>query len=289
MTDRKDDFLKRESCARPVFLISPTPRSGTNYISNLVVRSGVCERPKNYLISAEDWIIASSRGLFEFRDNIANYWSMLKLIDENECLSEANKLLKRIGETLINEIVYGTDEGFVITKTPSSDCISNIDYIFPNSKIIFLVRDGRDTCYSAIKSGFASSVRGAFRLWAYRVDQMIEYAGIPEYDKVGGNYMWIRYEFAFQNAIEQLQRVETYLGVSATEEQRSKVRQLDIVGSCEFSNSKDRKFKYTIVPFRADFNPIGRWKEWSTELRQEFKENAGSQLIKLGYEKDDNW
>ena len=280
---------KDANCERIVFLVSPIPRSGTNFVRNIFIKSGICAEPGSYLLSAEDWFLPASDGLIEFRNKIAQFWTMMKLLDEKECSDLADLMLRKIGDTLAGEIVAGAKPGFVMTKTPSSENISNLDLLFPGSRRVLLVRDGRDACYSAIKSGFAKSPREIFHLWAYRVDQMIEYAGMPDYDRSEGNTLWIRYESAFADPVKQLARGEKYLGVLAADDKRQQVLQIDIVGSSEFSTSEDGSFDYTFVQDRNGFNPVGRWKQWSTELRSDFKEIAGQQLRLLGYEQNDNW
>lgn len=272
-----------------VFLISPTPRSGTNFVRNMLVGSGLCTGSTDKLLGAEDWFLAASGGLIEFRNKIADRWTMLNLLDEKECADFADRMLKRIGEALADEIVSGAATRPVLSKTPSSENISNLDRLFPASRLILLVRDGRDTCYSAIKSGFYSSPREIFSLWAYRVDEMIEYAGMPDFDRTDSRHLWIRYESAVEKPLLQLSRAEKYLGIRVDDAKRAVVRHLDIVGSSDFSSPDDGSFNYTVVSRSEDFNPIGRWRRWGKELRSEFKEIAGRQLISLGYEQNDDW
>lgn len=272
-----------------VFLISPTPRSGTNFVRNMLVGSGLCTGSTDKLLGAEDWFLPASDGLIQFRNKIADCWTMLNLVDEKQCTDLADRMLKRIGEALAGEIVSGATTGPILSKTPSSENISNLDRLFPASRLILLVRDGRDTCYSAIKSGFYSSPREIFSLWAYRVDEMIEYAGMPDFDRTDGRHLWIRYESAVEKPLLQLSRAEKYLGIQVDDSKRAVVQHLDIVGSSDFSSSDDGSFNYTVVSRSEDFNPIGRWRHWDEELRSEFKEIAGRHLISLGYEQNDDW
>lgn len=278
----------RSAGSRVVFLISPTQRSGTNFVRNILETGSACCCPENGVLRLEDWILHSSPHLIDFCDALRERWGELAVPESVDQTALASGFRNAMGEALSEQIVLGIPEGHVIVKTPSSKNVANVFSLFPDSKLIFVIRDGRDACQSLIKSKFVKGHKAAFQHWADHVDEILHFHGQVNFEAQEGNILWVRYEDAVKNPAGTLSQAAHFLGQPAGKLTAERLDQLMIYGSSQYAGSGG-EFEYKNVPSIPDFKPIGRWLNWPDDWCEEFKEIAGDQLIKLGYEKDKNW
>ena len=206
-------------------------------------------------------------------------------------------------------------------KTPflTPDIMKDVGELYPDAKVIHITRDGRDVAVSAIhhrwnktedRGGFFKlnpeevqrreayrqnaqevleeglfserELRGRARSWNNFVGQGAEYGRKLLED----NYVEVKYEDLLENTGEEIGRLLKFLGADAREKN---VRRCVEAASFE-KLSGGRK------PGEEDANSFfrkgvaGDWKNAFTKRDREiFKEAAGDLLIKLGYEKDNDW
>jgi hypothetical protein len=206
-------------------------------------------------------------------------------------------------------------------KSPNSllngDAVKNLHKIFPDGKLIFIVRDGRDAVVShrfqtfidaahhltsediAIRSEFkhdptpflkgkrsifsSSGIRNAAAGWVKNVSETDHYAR----DLFDGNYRVVRYEDLLNNPWKVLRDLWVFLGVGM-DDPDLKDR---VIG--ELANNPDKTWQQKkagdlISPIQK--GKTGTWRElFSKRDKAVFKEIAGSILIAWGYEEDMNW
>jgi len=230
-------------------------------------------------------------------------------------------ITRAITAYLLDQKLAESGKKIVGDKTPflTADSVKEMGRIYPEAKVIHIIRDGRDVTVSAThhrwnrakdQGGRVVLGREEMKLReAYRknpqglqrkgiiTEQAVEAQAKTWRDMVtrarqdgpalpGNNYTEVRYEDLLGRPEEELGRLLRFLGVGAERE---------IVNYCvdaasfeKLSKGRQRGQEDPNSFFRKGI--AGDWKNVFTERdRQIFKEAAGDLLIELGYEKDNDW
>lgn len=208
-------------------------------------------------------------------------------------------------------------------KSPilSEATLKEIALIFPEAKVVHILRDGRDRAvswmhhiwnrerpieeggqltpeerdkrdrYREDPEGFLTSgesiftedrIRTASRVWASNV-------GSAHRDgpaTLGHNYTEVRYEDLLERPEEELERIFRFLGVEADK----KVVSQSVRAESFEKRSGGRKRGEEDSTSARRKGVAGDWKNAFTERDKAiFKETAGGLLVELGYEKDNSW
>ena len=126
-----------------VFLLGVMTRSGTNYLSNALC----CHPLFSRLAIPEDYFLEGSDNLLEYVDSHVARWRTWN------CPAEewGEFLLQAFSDGIMkfsSSIVRDTG-GIPVMKTPRLLGVRNAQRLFPNSKTLLLIRDGRDVVNSA--------------------------------------------------------------------------------------------------------------------------------------------
>jgi hypothetical protein len=216
-----------------------------------------------------------------------------------------------------------TDKKLVGDKSPllGADFIEEVSRIYPEARVIHIIRDGRDQAVSMLHHVWNRStdrggvqtlmpgeferreayredpqqlllaggglfteerLRGAARSWNSRVGKTVEDGPAL----LGPNYTEVRYEDLLEHPHEEVERLARFLGADASQKA---VQQA--VGSASFerlSRGRERGQEDPSSFYRKGI--AGDWKNHFTERDKEiYKEEAGELLIRLGYETDLDW
>jgi hypothetical protein len=204
--------------------------------------------------------------------------------------------LSKTGKRLVG------DKSPLLTET----VVEEISGIYPEAKVIHIIRDGRDAAVSAAHHARNFGKKGARRAnperlrsagesifagnslkriaaeWAGRVGRAVEDGPVL----LGENYAEVRYEDLLERPEEEARRLLAFLGADAAD---------DTVKRCVEATSFER---LSLGRERGEEDPssffrkgvAGDWRETFTEEdRLVFKQAAGDSLIKLGYEGDLDW
>jgi hypothetical protein len=213
-----------------------------------------------------------------------------------------------------------TNKRIVGDKTPfvSAEIVGEISTIYPEAKVIHIIRDGRDVAVSLIHHmwNHAKNEGGIYDLepeelekrHAYRKGSLIPPAeslftkerlvriatdwstevGKATQDAptlLRGNYTEVRYENLLERPIKEVRRLLKFLGADSSEETAKRC-----VERAGFERSTNRERGQEDSSSRSRKGVAGDWKETFTEEdKRVFKEAAGDLLIELGYEEDNNW
>ena len=227
-------------------------------------------------------------------------------------------------EYFLGEKLSASGKRIVGDKTPfvTGDCLEEIKTIFPEAKVIHVIRDGRDIAVSAMHHlwNHAKDAGGHLDLKPEELARRDAYRRDPETFLAGGesifgeerlrrsfaegwssmtaravqegplllgeNYTEVRYEDLLQRPAEEIGRLLRFLGADDSGE---------TVGRCVEATSFERlsKGRKRGEEDSSSFlrkGIAGDWRSVFTERDKEiFKETAGELLIELGYERDDNW
>lgn len=206
-------------------------------------------------------------------------------------------------------------------KSPSStvhgQIVRGTHLLYPDAKLIYIVRDGRDVLTSERFRNFVeeskfltsedkrimadlkvdsapfsdgrrsifteASIRNIAKRW---VDDLSE-IDFESKRLYGENYISLRYEDMLAQPFAEIARLWKFLGVKKVN--KTLERQL----LAEMSSNPDEEWQAKRNEGIASFLPkgqAGNWRRLFTEKDKAlFKEVAGDTLVKWGYEKDLNW
>jgi len=208
-------------------------------------------------------------------------------------------------------------------KTPllSDEILEEIGAIYPDAKVVHIIRDGRDVAVSLMHhrwnlASAGEDVPGLRPEELARRDAHLKDPGRPTGAReglfpegmlegfatgwrdqisktrndgsalLGANYTEVKYESLLEEPEEQTRRLLRFLGADAAEETAR-----ECVRSASFeklSKGRRRGEEDATSFFRKGI--AGDWRNAFTEAdRRAFKEVAGDLLIELGYEKDHDW
>jgi hypothetical protein len=211
-----------------------------------------------------------------------------------------------------------TGKRLVGDKSPllTAETMKEIAGIYPEARVIHIIRDGRDAVVSAAhhSRNFGKARKGArtpgghgdrrpdpgeLRLagesifagnslkrmaaeWSRRVGKTVEDGPAL----LGESYAEVRYEDLLQRPEEETRRLFEFLRVEAGEE--TVKRCVEAASFERLSKGRKRGEEDSSSFFRKGV--AGDWRNVFTEEDKEvFKEAAGDLLIQLGYERDDGW
>lgn len=217
----------------------------------------------------------------------------------------------------------GKQKHIVGDKSPTTvthgQAVRNMYQFYPDAKMVYIVRDGRDVMVSDrfrnfveekfLRPGderliadfrrdpkpYISGGRSIFtETWLHDIHQGIpswvanlvesEAEGQHLYDK---NYFPIRYEDILADPFSEMTKLWLFLGVKNVDSTLGPALREEI------NRNPDEKWQAernaSIAPYLPKGQP-GNWRNFFTERdRALFKDVAGDLLVKWGYEKDLNW
>jgi hypothetical protein len=205
-------------------------------------------------------------------------------------------------------------------KSPSStihgQAVRDLHAVYPDAKLIYIVRDGRDVLISErfrnlveeskflraedkwiseeLRKDSTQFTNGARSIFTEAVIRRM--AGgwaknLQETDDeghrlFGKNYCSLRYEDLLARPFEEMQRLWNFLGVEAAPALEQAIVE-------EMSSNPDEEWQAKRNEEIASFLPKGQAGNWQKLLTRAdkaiFKEVAGEMLIEWKYEKDANW
>ena len=247
------------------------------------------------------------------------FWIERSVWSRNDDAEEhLNNLTRMAIDYFLKGELSKTGKRMVGDKSPllTPETISEVAAIYPEARVIHIIRDGRDAALSAVhhswnfgKKGKKEEVavkREAYRRdpealaetgesifagnslrrmaaeWAVRVGRTVEEGPVL----LGERYAEVRYEALLERPHEEVKRLLEFLGAKADEET---VRRCVEAASFE-KLSKGRKRGEEDVTSFFRKGVAGDWRNVFNERDREiFKEEAGELLIELGYENDREW
>ena len=225
-------------------------------------------------------------------------------------------------EYFLTQRLLKTGKKLVGDKTVllNPEIVREIGTICPEAKVIHIIRDGRDATISAMHQRWnhAEDQGGSIKITPEQIAKREAYRNNPQEllstddgmfpegfvrksatrwsarvsrtmrdgpTLFGANYVEVRYEDLLENSKEELGRLLVFLGADAREQVVSRC-----VSAATFETlSGGRKRGQEASSFYRK-GIAGDWRNVFTEKnKQEFKAVAGDLLVRLGYEKDNDW
>jgi hypothetical protein len=274
-----------------IFIAGIMPRSGTNYVARLLLAHPDLCRPQGH------WELP----LFDVADKFAEFHAAFarrrepgrlgySLDDFARCFGDG------LMERLKQQVPLATGPtGFLLHKNPGTRGIEHFRQFFPEGRLIFLIRDGRDNVNSLLAaSGFRgrrwSIKRWALfyiyaKEWARSAGRILDYASST---KTG--CLIVRYEDLHFDQEQVLLAVANYANLPVLDSWLSEVKDMPVKGSTFYrgggNSARDDadKTSWQETSKTSQFQPVGRWrKSWSRLEEWLFYRIAGRELRALDY------
>lgn len=256
----------------PVFILGVSPRSGTNYLYELLALHPDCVKSRH---EGEDFIIYNSVPYLNFINSVTGKWAP-------EWKNDPGVFRNCMEAGLISYLSPEIKSGqYVITKTPHPDNARGFFEMFSKGYLILLIRSGQDIAESFSKS-FNYRFDDAVRAFSYGAREI---TGILNNQKLmdSGRVILIKYEDLFSRNREVMTDLLDFLKLDKTVFDFNASENLNIIGSSQHKKEKG-KVQWDPVKKSTDFNPLKRYAGWSRWKHYRFNWMAGSYSRKLGYD-----
>ncbi len=284
----------------PIFILGIAARCGTNYLHDLIRMHPDCDSGSAML--EEDNLLANAHLLTRYVDGVSRWWK--QHWGQDELRTEKEALAQQIGQGLMGFLSaqlerrkqLSAKDGNngrptrLVTKTPTVKNLGLFFQLFPTSKLLVLVRDGRSVVESAVRT-FDRPYGHAAREWASSAqiiqNQRKEHAATP--------FLLVRYEDLYTNVEKELRRIFDYLQLDADVYDYAGAVNLPVRGSSTLRGQPSARevpwvakgIHWDPVQKPANFNPVERWASWSRAKHERFNWLAGDYLEPFGYARKD--
>jgi len=259
------------------------PRSGTNYLST-VIELHPDVQPHPYEIYEFPFLDASI-DLRNFHKKFLGFYAR-----NREKMGEHDLLPLFGASTLVHFFNGIEEEKRMLTKVPSVRNLSHFRSVFPDEKLLILMRDGRDVVASYRKTFSAQyrwpkpSFAQVCLRWRKATDLAMAYAKHHNDDP---GVLLLRYEDLVSEPTETMKKVGEKTQLDMNVFPFEEIAKLGVKGSS--SLREKGAVTWNVLDKPKDFNPVGRWAGWSARQKRIFKRVAGATLIEGGWAADENW
>jgi protein-tyrosine sulfotransferase len=243
------------------------PRSGTNYLGDLI---GLHPQVTPYANNIWEFpLLHSTPAIQELQKVfISGYRGNQRRFKENDFLA-------LIGESFIAYLhTHIGPEKRLVMKVPLCSHLAQFELMFPHESCVMIMRDGRDVTASTIRSWPGRDFAQVVREWRDAATYMMTL-----------DHPLYRYEDIVADPPGSIREICRRFSIDETLYPYEQINRQPLRGSSE---SIDRQ-GWNAVERPKDFNPIGRWQNWSRRQKNLFKRIAGKALVQTGYETDDAW
>jgi hypothetical protein len=261
--------------ADPIFILGILPRSGTNYLMDLLSLHPACGTARDPV--REDLFLENSDHLVGFVAALKESWNPRWGTFSDE-LAEA--LQESVGDGLLSFLWEHRDRR-LLTKSPSVRHIDRFFTFFPSARLLILVRDGRSVTQSCMAT-FGWEFERAARSWAAAADEIRRFASTDNGEHEA-RYMVVRYEDLVRDLRRCLNPIIRFLDLDEEAFDFQAAAELPVRGSSAYFGLGHDSVHWDPVPRGTDFDPTERWREWNRERHERFEWIAGDQLRYFGY------
>ena len=258
-----------------ILLLGITQRSGTNYCHKVLTCHPDCSGTQFELW--EDFLIHESHRLLSYVSAASQHWNAKW---HAESLLHTS-LLEALGAGLTTFLRQGCHSRYLIAKTPSLRGIEHIPLLLPGSRLLIVVRDGRDVVTSGMRS-FGWDFQRAVDFWTNGAREIMRFRD----NHPGFGFLLVRYEDLVTRLPEVVGQLCHYLDVAPSLFDVEAALRLPVLGSCDDIDANGR-VHWRRVERTDDFQPVGRWRSNFTEAEHaEFWDRAHGEMAALGYQRD---
>jgi hypothetical protein len=260
--------------ADPILILGIMPRSGTNYLMDLLCLHPRCAPARSPI--REDFFLEPSDHLLAYTRDVRARWDpMWGAIDD--------ELMRRFHESLgdgLLSFLWSERDRRLVAKTPSVLHIDRFFTFFPSARLLILVRDGRSVVQSCM-STLGWDFDRAARSWATAADEIRRF---QRKERPGNDrHLLIRYEDLLDDLKGSLAEILRFADLDQELFDLEAAANLPVRGSSAYFGPGHTSVHWEPVPKGPDFEPRERWRSWSAEMHERFEWIAGRQLRQFGY------
>lgn len=258
----------------PIFIHGILPRSGTNFLWDLLLLHPHCAPPRQPV--REDLFLDHSDHLISFADEVRAAWDP-RWGNFNE--NVGSQLCSGLGRGLLSFLQVDRERRLV-TKSPSVKHLERFFDFFPAARLLILVRDGRAVVQSSMTTFGWDLDRGG-REWAAAADEIVAFRAA----RADRSTQWriVRYEDLVDDPETQMTQLLEFLDLDIGLYDFSAARDLPVRGSSSFGVAL-HGVHWEPVRKNATFSPKHRWTSWDHASLERFNWLAGRQLQYFGYD-----
>ena len=259
-----------------IILLSVCPRSGSNYLENLLSLHPQCRKSR----VPEDFFLANSETLLNFCRAVADSWDDWWL----QRLGGPSRLAMHIGAALLRFADPGPEEEGplsdfrLILRSPTTEGIATATTLFPDARVLVLVRDGPATVELGRRS-FRWPYEEAILAWRQSVRRVLSFLASAD----GPRCQLIRFEDLTTDPAREIGRVIAFLGLDPVLYPFNRVDEIPVFGSSSFGRIDGEEVHWRPVPKDPSFDPLTRAQSWPAHRLARFAWLAGAEERKLGY------
>ena len=215
----------------PIILLSACPRSGSNYLENLLSLHPQCRKSK----VPEDFFLANSETLLNFCRSVADSWDDWWL----QRLGGPSRLAMHIGTALLRFADPGPEEEGPVSdfrlmlRSPTTEGIAAATTLFPDARVLVLVRDGPATVELGRRS-FRWPYEEAMLAWRQSVRRILSFLASAD----GPRCQLIRFEDLTADPAREIARVIAFLGLDPALYAFDRVDEIPVLGSSSFGRTE---------------------------------------------------
>jgi protein-tyrosine sulfotransferase len=259
----------------PIFILGVMPRSGTNYLWDLICSHPDCAPAREPI--HEDLFLQHAHMLEAYVAAVRRAWDPAWGAFADDLPA---KLWGSLGDGLISFLWVQRDRRLV-TKSPSVRNLTRFFSLFPRARLLILIRDGRSAVQSAMTT-FAWDFDTAAHLWAEGAEE------IRQFDRAnrdrGLSYRIVRYEDLVDDLQATMAEILDFLDLDHDRFDSEAAARLPVRGSSAFFGAGRATVNWDPVEKDAAFAPKERWRDWDPTLLRRFEWIAGDQLRHFGYQ-----
>jgi protein-tyrosine sulfotransferase len=261
---------------RPILILGLTPRTGTNYLWDLLRLHPACAGGREPI--REDFFLEHAGLLAEFVRVVRSRWDPAWGQVDQRTVADLHATL---GSALLRFLTVDHDRRLV-TKNPSIAGIERVFDFFPTAQVIILTRDGRAVVESCVRS-FGWDLDLAARRWATAARTGLRFLASRGWNDP--SVRRVRYEDLVVDCRGQMKQLLSFLDLEAAEYDFAAAGRLPVRGSSVFHGGKAH-VHWDPIERTADFDPLRRSEDWGPRQHERFAWLAGREQVALGYPLD---
>lgn len=279
-----------EDQVKAAYIVSPTQRSGTNFLSNLLDRHPDLAFPSGADLPDEQCLYTYSEHLKKYAYKTVSTWKKWIKGGDEALQQHAKALVGAMGNGVLTYFSRFVQPGtMLLFKTPDAGHLENFFHLFGNSKMVILIRDGRDTIESFSKSwGGKGAFKKMCERWSSRVDTILKFKEMAEKAGFSDRFIVVRYDHLNDNTRKEVARILEFLDVSQERFPWDELEDIPVLGSSSYKGEKG-EVHWKPVEKDEKFKPTQKWLGWDDSKKEVFKKTAGDNLIRLGFAENNDW
>lgn len=258
----------------PIFILGIFPRSGTNFLYNLLQLHPACGEASPIW---EDYFLRHIDELLKYTKSVSHHWAPGRGLAPGTMES----LYESFGDAIASFLASRNPQRRIVTKTPRVDNLSEFPRFFPNVRLLILMRDGRAVVESGIKT-FGWHRGWAIKEWSRAAKT------IRDFDQANRDgefkYLIVKYEDLWTSLDTELPKILDFLDLDVSAYDLDAAHHLPVKGSSTVRSSAKDTMHWEPMEKTVAFDPMSRWRHWSRARHERFNWIAGDLMLHFGYE-----